>query len=142
MVIHSVTGPGCWRQSHRAGDGALTQPLFAWTMGPLLDRAILQRDPAVINWLPVGILGIFLLRGIAMFVAGYFMSRVGRRVVRNIIDQIFSHLLRSAGQLFSTPQQWRPAGPSHLLHRPTGQRRHAWHHGIDQETATVAGLLA
>ena len=37
---------------------ALTQPLFAWIIGPLLDEAILQRNPDVIRWLPLGILGI------------------------------------------------------------------------------------
>ncbi|MEZ5477145.1 MAG: ABC transporter transmembrane domain-containing protein [Thiolinea sp.] len=121
---------------------ALTQPLFAWTMGPLLDRAILQRDPAVINWLPVGILGIFLLRGIAMFVAGYFMSRVGRQVVQQIRGQIFDHLLRLPVSYF----QRHSSGDllAHLTYY-TDQLANAATRGITvliQETATVAGLLA
>lgn len=122
--------------------GAVTQPLFAYIMGPLLDKAILQRDPEVIAWLPLGIMGIFLLRGVAMFVSGYFMGLVGRSVVQQIRGDVFNHLLRlpvpyfqqhSAGQLLS-----------HLTFY-TDQLAIAATRGITvliQETATIIGLLA
>lgn len=121
---------------------AITQPLFAYIMGPLLDKAILQRDPEVIAWLPLGIMGIFLLRGAAMFVSGYFMGLVGRRVVQTIRGEVFNHLLRlpvpyfqqhSAGQLLSQ------------LTFYTDQLTTAATRGITvliQETATIIGLLA
>lgn len=121
---------------------AITQPLFAYIMGPLLDKAILQRDPEVIAWLPLGIMGIFLLRGVAMFVSGYFMGLVGRSVVQTIRGEVFNHLLRlpvpyfqqhSAGQLLSQ------------LTFYTDQLATAATRGITvliQETATIIGLLA
>lgn len=72
---------------------AASQPLFAWIMGPLLDKAILQHDSVVISWLPIGILGIFLLRGVAMFISSYYMGIVGRYVIKNLRNQIFTHML-------------------------------------------------
>ena len=72
---------------------AASQPLFAWIMGPLLDKAILQHDPDVIAWLPLGILGIFLLRGGAMFVSSYYMGIVGRIITKTLRNQIFTHML-------------------------------------------------
>ena len=120
---------------------AITQPMFAYIMGPLLDKAILKRDPEVIAWLPLGIMGIFLLRGVAMFVSGYFMGLVGRSVVQKIRGDVFNHLLRlpvpyfqqhSAGQLLSQ------------LTFYTDQLTTAATRGITvliQETATIIGLL-
>lgn len=121
---------------------ALTQPLFAYIMGPLLDKAILQRDPEVIAWLPLGIMGIFLLRGVAMFVSGYFMGLVGRSVVQQIRGDVFNHLLRLPVPYF----QQHSAGSllSHLTFY-TDQLATASTRGITvliQETATIIGLLA
>ena len=72
---------------------AASQPLFAWIMGPLLDKAILQHDPDVIAWLPVGILGIFLLRGTTMFISSYYMGIVGRRITKTLRNQVFTSML-------------------------------------------------
>ncbi len=73
---------------------AATQPLFSWILGPLLDKAILKHDPTVIQWLPWGIIGIFLLRGVAMFISGYYIGLVGRLVTKTLRDQVFNHMQR------------------------------------------------
>ena len=72
---------------------AVTQPLFAWILGPLLDKAILQRDPEVIVWLPAGIIGIFLLRSISMFSASYYMGLVGRFITKKLRNEVFTQML-------------------------------------------------
>ncbi|HPQ95622.1 MAG: lipid A export permease/ATP-binding protein MsbA [Thiothrix sp.] len=121
--------------------GAITQPLFAWIMGPLLDKAIMARDPDVIAWLPAGILGIFLLRGVAMFVAGYYMSWVGRKVVQQIRSELFSHLLHLPVHFFR--QQTSGNLLAHLTYY-TDQLANTATRGITtliQESATVIGLL-
>lgn len=121
---------------------ALTQPLFAWIMGPLLDQAILKRDPVVIQWLPAGILGIFLLRGVAMFVASYYMSWVGRKIVQQIRGEVFEHLLRLPVRYF---QQKTPGELLAHLTYYTDQLATAATRGITvliQESATIIGLLA
>ena len=120
---------------------ALTQPLFAWIMGPLLDKAIMQKDPVVIRWLPWGIMGIFLLRGLSMFMANYYMGFVGRRVVQQIRDHLFDHFLRLPVQYY----QQHSTGKSlaHLTYY-ADQLATAATRGITvliQETATVIGLV-
>ncbi len=83
---------------------AATQPFFAWGLKPLLDKAIIQRDPDTILWLPVGILALFLLRGAAMFVSGYYIGMIGRQVTKTLRNQVFNQLLRMPVSFFENTQ--------------------------------------
>lgn len=83
---------------------AATQPLFAIGLKPLLDKAILQRDPETIQWLPAGILGLFLVRGIAMFLSGYYIGLVGRQVTKTLREQVFGQMLRMPVRFFENTQ--------------------------------------
>lgn len=83
---------------------ALSQPLFAWIMDPLLNKAIIERDENVIQWLPLGILGIFLLRGVSMFMAGYYIAFIGRQVTRTLRDQVFTQMLHMPVRFFENTQ--------------------------------------
>lgn len=72
---------------------ALTQPLFAAYMKPLLDGTFMEKDPQVIRWAPVAILAIFLLRGVSGFLSSYAMTWVGRSVVTKLRTELFDRLL-------------------------------------------------
>ena len=72
---------------------ALTQPMFAAYLQPLLDGTFMEKDPDIIAWAPFALLVIFLLRGVSGFLSGYFMSWVGRKVVTELREQIFSRLI-------------------------------------------------
>jgi len=72
---------------------ALTQPMFAAYLQPLLDGTFMEKDPEIIKWAPIALLIIFLLRGVSGFLSGYFMSWVGRKVVTELREQIFSRLI-------------------------------------------------
>lgn len=63
-------------------------------MKPLVDQGFVVRNMQFLKTLPFIIMGLFLLRGIASFVARYFMSRVGRDVVQTLRNEMFVHLLR------------------------------------------------
>ena len=121
---------------------AISQPLFAWIMGPLLDKAILQRDPDVIAWLPIGILGIFLLRGTAMFVASYYMGMVGRIITKVLRNQIFEQLLhlpmhffeqRTAGKLLAYINYYTEQVANATIRGATS---------LIQDSVTIIGLFA
>lgn len=90
---------------------ALSETAFAWLMKPLLDGSFVQRDPAVIRWMPPLVLGLFLLRGVAAFISDYYMADVGQRVIKTIRTELFDHFLRlpsafydrnASGQLLSS----------------------------------------
>lgn len=120
---------------------ASTQPLFAAIMGPLLDKAILQRDPAVIDWLPFGIMGIFLLRGATMFISSYYMGLVGRLITQNIRNQVFNHVLALPIRYFEQTTSGKLM--AHILYY-TEQVASAGTRGIAsliQDSATVIGLV-
>ena len=79
-------------------------------MKPLLDIGFVQRNQAFLKRLPYVIMAIFLIRGVASFIARYFMARVGRDVVKTLRNEMFNHLLRlpasyydlaTSGQLLS-----------------------------------------
>jgi len=121
---------------------AISQPLFAWIMGPLLDKAILQRDPDVIAWLPIGILAIFLLRGIAMFLASYYMGMVGRIITKVLRNQIFSQLLhlpmhffeqRTSGKLLAYINYYTEQVANATIRGATS---------LIQDSVTIIGLFA
>ncbi|HUR40241.1 MAG TPA: lipid A export permease/ATP-binding protein MsbA [Verrucomicrobiae bacterium] len=67
---------------------------FIRLIQPLLDGSFVERDPQVIRLVPLAILGLFVLRGIAGFVSAYGMAWVSQRVVMELRAQVFEHMLR------------------------------------------------
>ncbi len=89
---------------------AATQPAFAALMKPLLDGSFVARDQRTIEVVPLLVIGLFILRGAAGFMSTYFISWVGRRVIKQLRTEVFGHLLHlptayydasSAGMLVS-----------------------------------------
>ena len=72
---------------------SLTEPGFAALMKPMLDGGFVERDPESLRWVPLLLVGLFVLRGISAFVAEYFMSWVGRKVIFDLRRDLFQHLL-------------------------------------------------
>ncbi|MGE4349824.1 MAG: lipid A export permease/ATP-binding protein MsbA [Candidatus Berkiella sp.] len=61
---------------------------------PLLNKGFVDRDQNFIRWIPLMVISIFFVRGIATFLSTYFMGWVGRNVVMNFRQQMFQHLLK------------------------------------------------
>lgn len=89
---------------------AATEAGFAWIMKPMLDGTFIDKDPTIIRWLPMGLLAIFVVRGIGGFISTYGMEHVGRNIIRDMRQQMFSSMMRlpttfydqsSSGQLTS-----------------------------------------
>jgi subfamily B ATP-binding cassette protein MsbA len=73
--------------------GSATEPVFAALMRPLLNGGFVHRNPVSMRLMPIAVVGLFLVRGVASFGANYLMNWVGRRVVFDIRGQMFTHLL-------------------------------------------------
>src|SRR5262245_17335558 len=67
--------------------------IFAYLVKPMIDRGFIHRDISFIRWLPLFVIIIFVVRGIAGFISDYFVSRVSRGIVRDFRCQLFDHLL-------------------------------------------------
>jgi len=74
---------------------AATEPVFAAMIKPLLDGSFVERDPNVVRLMPILLVAVFLVRGIAGFVNNYCLKWVGRRVVADLRQEMFDHLLRA-----------------------------------------------
>ncbi len=72
---------------------AITEPWFVSIMETLMDGAFMNKDRDSIKMLPLMILLIFLIRGISNFISGYYMSKVGRTVVKKMRSQLFDQIL-------------------------------------------------
>jgi len=72
---------------------AATEPLLPALLKPMLDGTFVQKDDFVIRWAPLIIILIFLVRGIAGFVASYAINWVGNKVVMDLRGEMFRKLL-------------------------------------------------
>jgi subfamily B ATP-binding cassette protein MsbA len=70
-----------------------TETGFAALIKPLLDQSFVERDPRYIRMMPVAILAIFVVRGLASFLSDYCMATVGRRVVKTLRREVFAKFL-------------------------------------------------
>ncbi len=79
---------------------ALSAGAFTMLMKPVVDVTFVAKNPDV-NWLlPLAILGLFLLRGIATWITDYGMARTGRSVVFDLRQQVLAKYLRMPSKRF------------------------------------------
>ena len=71
-----------------------------YILKPLLDGSIVNRDPWMIRWIPLFMLGLFVGRGIAGFLSSYGMSWVANRVVYHVRTDVFDKFLRLPAAFF------------------------------------------
>lgn len=83
---------------------------LAWLIKPIINNGLIDRNAQFIHTLPFIIVAIFIARGSAVFLSNYFTAKVGRSVIRDFRQRIFTHMLRlpasfydreSSGQLLS-----------------------------------------
>ncbi len=73
---------------------ALTQAGFPALLEPLMDESLVERDPEAIRTIPILMLGLFVIRGIAGFFSIFCMHWVGRRVIKQLRRETFRQFLR------------------------------------------------
>ena len=71
-----------------------TQLGLAYFVKKFISGAFVQRNPAILWQIPIGVIGLFTLRGVGDFVANYYPSWVGRQVIKGLRRDVFSHYLR------------------------------------------------
>src|SRR3569833_1673781 len=79
---------------------AATNTGFAALMQPMIDGSFVKRDTAAIQSVPLMIIGLFLLRGLANFASAYCMAAVGRDVIHSLRRAMFDMLLQLPSRFF------------------------------------------
>lgn len=92
---------------------AATEPLFAAMMKPLIDGSFVDRNEEIVRLMPFVLVVLFVFRGIAGFINNYCLSWVGRRVVADLRQKMFEHLLRAPTRYYDNQ------GSGHILAKLT-----------------------
>ena len=89
---------------------AATEPLIPALIQPLLDGSFVAKDPHSIRLMPLLLVAVFIIRGLASFVGALAMEWIAQRVVTDLRGDLFARLLtlptryfddHSAGNLLS-----------------------------------------
>jgi ATP-binding cassette, subfamily B, bacterial MsbA len=75
--------------------------VFTFSIKPMLDGLFSQKDPKTIFWMPIFIVVLFIIRGVATFMADYGVAHIGRGVVKTLREEIFCKYLRLPAAYFS-----------------------------------------
>lgn len=79
---------------------AVTEPLFASLMKPLIDENFSGQRSAMAKWLPAMILALFLVRGVASYVNEYCSAKLAGLVVHDLRSDMLSSILRFPNAYF------------------------------------------
>ncbi|MGB7182639.1 MAG: lipid A export permease/ATP-binding protein MsbA [Burkholderiaceae bacterium] len=79
---------------------ALTEPFFPALMKPLLDDGFVNGNGLPLWAVPVGLIGVFLVRGIASFISAYGLAWVANKVLIDLRRQMFSHVMHLPNEEF------------------------------------------
>ncbi|TQV61744.1 MAG: lipid A export permease/ATP-binding protein MsbA [Halothiobacillaceae bacterium] len=81
-----------------------TDVAFAALMKPLLDGSFVAKDQQAITWVPLALIGVFLVRAVSEFAAKYGMSWISRQVISSLRQQIFDKFTRLPTRFFDHAQ--------------------------------------
>ncbi|MCD9007554.1 lipid A export permease/ATP-binding protein MsbA [Luteimonas sp. XNQY3] len=73
---------------------------FTKMMEPIIDETFVGENAGVNLWLPAAIIGLFVMRGIAGYLADYNMAKAGRGIARDLRVLVLGKYLRLPGMRF------------------------------------------
>jgi len=74
--------------------------LFTGLLKPMIDQLFTLKDPFLIFWMPIWIIGIFGVRSLGTFVSDYGVSYIGRHVVQAMQHDVFAAYLKLPAPFF------------------------------------------
>lgn len=79
---------------------AATEAGIAMIMKPLLDDGFVNRDADVIKLIPLAIIGLFVVRGLADFLTTFGLGWIARNVIKRLRELSFNKLLALPGSFY------------------------------------------
>ncbi|HEY4145621.1 lipid A export permease/ATP-binding protein MsbA [Pinirhizobacter sp.] len=74
--------------------------LFTKSLQPIVDEVFTNKSAFWIFWMPIWIIGLFIIRGFASYATDYGISYIGRHVVQNIRQDVFDAYMRLPATFF------------------------------------------
>lgn len=72
---------------------AATEPAFPALLKPLLDGSFVNKDSTLTHWVPLLLIGLFLVRGVATYISTYAISWVASKLVLDLRALMFRKLV-------------------------------------------------
>ncbi|XDZ52602.1 lipid A export permease/ATP-binding protein MsbA [Neisseriaceae bacterium CLB008] len=72
---------------------ASTEPAFVALLKPLIDEGFVAKNISAMNWIPLAIIGLFILRGLTSFINEYTSSYLSGHLVQQLRQELFAKLL-------------------------------------------------
>ena len=80
---------------------AATEPVLPAMMKPLLDGSFVEKDPVIIRWMPLALIALFVVRGIATYIGTYAGNWVWNKVVTEMREAMFRKLVQLPGRYYA-----------------------------------------
>jgi subfamily B ATP-binding cassette protein MsbA len=66
---------------------------IAWSTKPALDKIFIERRYEYLQYLPLGVFFLFILKGLISFGQSYLMRSAGMKLIRELRNRLFSHII-------------------------------------------------
>lgn len=66
---------------------------LAWLVKPAVDKVFVNREVTYLFLLSIAVMGVYLCRGVFFFFNSYLMRSAGAKIVRDIRDKLYTHML-------------------------------------------------
>ncbi|MDQ6962447.1 MAG: lipid A export permease/ATP-binding protein MsbA [Mariprofundaceae bacterium] len=80
--------------------GACTAAV-AWSLQPALDEALSGKNPELIYLIPLLIIGLYFIKGIAYYGQTYLMGYIGQHIIYDLRNQLYQHLTNHSLSFFA-----------------------------------------
>ena len=69
-----------------------TEGAAAWLVKPVMDDIFIRRDMLMLQLVPLALLAVYVVKGLARFAQSYIMATVGERIVARLRRDLYTHL--------------------------------------------------
>jgi ATP-binding cassette, subfamily B, bacterial MsbA len=76
--------------------------LIAWLVKPAMDDIFLRRDLLMLKLIPLALLGVYIVKGLASYGESYLSKSIGERVVTRVRHDLYVHLQNMPLSFFTT----------------------------------------
>jgi ATP-binding cassette, subfamily B, bacterial MsbA len=116
-------------------------PWFAALLKPIIDNGFVEKNIEAMKWVPLEIIGLFILRGVANYVNEYTSAYISNIMVQHIQRDLFAKMMLLPISYYSENSR------GHMVSRITNDARNITGAGFDvitiiaKDGVTVLGLL-
>lgn len=65
----------------------------AYIIKPVLDEIFINKDVAMLQLLPIGVILLYTAKGVGQYIQSYYILYIGHDIIRRVRDNILSHLI-------------------------------------------------